>query len=273
MTTRHPCPAHSALAPGRVQRPCCRAIPCPGTWRVIHKSRCERIRKRPRMLHSRAFACLGDRVTDLLVRTSVEEGDAHVCFLRAHTRCRAVGAGQSVECGGVEQGHEVDWVKVQTCCRGREHYPCLFSDASTLCNYVLDYLSGGRSRSSETESKSRRGSRREPLRGMVDPSDATISKFRTRRADAARGEQSTCNSSGALLAGAARDPCPRGHWTRSRGLQPCGFVGHVSLRLQRFHRFERMGAVASSPRSRMRRIGRGIARPASVPRAVSPLCR
>ncbi|SOO29112.1 hypothetical protein XAP6164_3040034 [Xanthomonas phaseoli pv. phaseoli] len=70
--------------------------------------------KRPGMQHPRAFACLGDRVTDLLVRGSVEEGDAHVCFLRAHIRCRAVRAGQSIECGGVEQGHEVGSVKVQT---------------------------------------------------------------------------------------------------------------------------------------------------------------
>ncbi|WP_236611039.1 hypothetical protein, partial [Xanthomonas citri] len=57
--------------------------------------------------------------------------------------------------------------------------------------------------------KTRSGSRPYPLRGMVDAGDDTISKIRIRRANPARGEQSSRNSGGVLLAGAARDPCPR----------------------------------------------------------------
>ncbi|MBV6743824.1 hypothetical protein [Xanthomonas vasicola] len=66
-------------------------------------------------------------MTDLLVRTSVEEGDAHGCFLRAHKRCRAVCAGQSIECGGSEQGHECDSVKVQACLLRARTLPASFS--------------------------------------------------------------------------------------------------------------------------------------------------
>ncbi|OOW68786.1 hypothetical protein Xmlh_12575 [Xanthomonas axonopodis pv. melhusii] len=44
---------------------------------------------------------------------------------------------------------------------------------------------------------------------MVDAGDDTISKTRIKRASPARGEQSSRNSSGVLLASVSRDPCPR----------------------------------------------------------------
>ncbi|WP_162577196.1 hypothetical protein [Xanthomonas nasturtii] len=66
-------------------------------------------------------------MTDLLVRTSVESGDAHGCFFRAHKRCCAVCAGQSIECGGMEQAHEVGSVKAQAFLLRARTLPASFS--------------------------------------------------------------------------------------------------------------------------------------------------
>ncbi len=69
--------------------------------------------------------------------------------------------------------------------------------------------------------KTRSGSRPYPLRGMVDAGDDTISKVRIRRANPARGEQSSRNSGGVLLVRRVT-PAHATHWTRSRCVLPCG---------------------------------------------------
>ncbi|UWI58926.1 hypothetical protein [Xanthomonas oryzae] len=80
-------------------------------------------------------------MTDLLVRTSVEEGDAHGCFLRAHERCRAVRAGQSIECGGIERVHGFDSVSVQACLLRARTLPASFSLRKHFMQLFSDYLS------------------------------------------------------------------------------------------------------------------------------------
>ncbi|MBB3803259.1 hypothetical protein FHR47_003552 [Xanthomonas arboricola] len=85
-------------------------------------------------------------MTDLLVRTSVESGDAHGCFLRAHKRCRAVCAGQSIECGGMEQGHEVGSLKMQAYLLRARTLPASFSLRKHFMQLFLDYLSDSRKR-------------------------------------------------------------------------------------------------------------------------------
>ncbi len=92
-----------------IQHPCRRAVHARVSTAVIHRFATNAQRKRPRMQHPRAFACLGDRVTDLL-----ESGHQP---MMVRTACLAVHANDAAPSA---PGSRLRWMKWLVCMSVRQ---------------------------------------------------------------------------------------------------------------------------------------------------------